>query len=74
MNAFYNKNPTGDILKSNGELQAASRLFERTLMINENLFGPLHLQVADSLFRLAETLHEACDLDQALPLFERAHC
>lgn len=59
-------------LHDQGELSSARMLFERSLAIEERVFGPYHPATARGLNDLALLLHDQGDLVTARRLFERA--
>lgn len=56
-----------------GNTAKAELFYVRSLQIREDVFGPEHLHVADSLNRLAGLYEEMRDFTRSEPLFQRAN-
>jgi len=61
----------GGVVASQGEVDAARRLYERALAIRVRALGPEHPEVADVLTALATSYHGQGDMAEAQRLFER---
>ncbi|MEN1728957.1 MAG: serine/threonine-protein kinase [Pseudomonadota bacterium] len=55
-----------------GEFEAAEQLYRRALLQREALFGPEHVQVAESLNDLGVLLKDTAQFESARPLLTRA--